>query len=695
MYQMQNDCLSVRFDGQGRLTWLENKKSGYGNVIASPAADSFKLVYQQGENWENVVFGSRQQYQAIQSDDRIDFRLSSVRTVDQTVAIAITLSVSLQGENLVFDALIDNQADALITDFCYPQVGVLKTLTGGPPALLWPRQSGEMIRNVGGMLSGMTEAREEANALTLTYPGPASMQWMALTDGDQTLYLGGHDALFHASELRVAGSAIDRGAITLIFDRFAFVKSKDQWTCPETVLKLYTGSWHHGADDYIRWASSWRPYHQKPQWVRDMQGYFLVINKQQYGDGLWPYDTLPELYELAASYGCDTLGLFGWYASGHDNQYPDLEASDSLGGAEALRTNIKAVQAAGGHVTLYFQGHLIDILSDYYKSGGHRNEAKSRWGVPYYEQYNKFHNSAYLKHFTRKTFSIACPSSPEWQELMHKKVSFLASFGPDGVLYDQIGGVPPYPCFDDSHPHVQGKPSLSMSLGRRKLLDTIQKGTKEQNPEFGLIVEHITDLYSAWIDCLHGINARPDKAGLRSDCLQNPDRPEIINYPEMFRYCFSDVIITLRNKYPYLTPQVANYAFTFGFRYEMELRYLADREQIRADAWPDWRRYSAAVTTLRRRYWPILGSGVFLDERPLVNRNVAVIAKAYAKDNDLAVAVWNDTASPQDLEFDVPGYRFREWATIDGTAQELPRQLAAGQIGLALYKEEEHARAEK
>jgi hypothetical protein len=127
----------------------------------------------------------------------------------------------------------------------------------------------------------------------------------------------------------------------------------------------------------------------------------------------------------------------------------------------------------------------------------------------------------------------------------------------------------------------------------------------------------------------------------------------------------------------------------------MELRYLADREQIRADTWPEWRRYSAAVTALRRRYWPILGSGVFLDERPLVNRNNAVIAKAYAKDDDLAVAVWNDTTLPQDLDITVPGYSFREWATIDETRPDLPHQLAAGQIGLALYKEEEHARAEK
>jgi len=61
----------------------------------------------------------------------------------------------------------------------------------------------------------------------------------------------------------------------------------------------------------------------------------------------------------------------------------------------------------------------------------------------------------------------------------------------------------------------------------------------------------------------------------------------------------------------------------------------------------------------------------------------------------LAVTCWNDTPDDQPLALEVPGYRFREWAVIDGVRPDLPHQLAAGQIGLALYKEEEHVRAEK
>jgi hypothetical protein len=686
MYRLENESLIARFDGQGRLTWLENKQAGYGNVIAAPAADSFKLVFQQGENWENVVFGSEQSYQVVQSDGKIDFWVNSVKTQDGRASLKVKLSVSLTGEDLVFDAVIDNQADAWVTDFEYPQVGVIKSLAGGKPALLWPHQSGEKVTNIGQVLSAMPYGREESNTLSMTYPGMASMQWMALVDADQSLYLGVHDQDCMASELRAVGDHLDQGALTLCFDRFAFVKTGERWSAPETVLKLYSGSWRHGADDYRKWVATWRPYHKKPQWVQDMLGYFLVINKQQYGHEMWPYDTLPELYERAQAHGCDALGLFGWYDSGHDNQYPDLKVSDSLGGAEALKANIKQVQASGGRVTLYYQGHLIDVNTDFYKNGGHKLESKSRWGVPYFEQYNKYHNSHFLKRFTRKTFSNACPSCPEWQELMRDKADFIASFGPDGVLYDQIGGMPPYPCFDESHPHKDGKPSLSLSQGRMRLLDVIETRTKQHSPEFGFFTEHITDVYSAYVDCLHGINSKPSREGDRNDCRLDPERGETLNYPELFRYCFPDVIITIRNPAPFISPRFANYAFTFGFRFEMELRYLADCREIKADRWPEWRKYAAAVSALRRRYWAVLGHGSFADEEGLTQADTGMITKVYRQGNQAVVTVWNDTQADLPLSLDLPGYRFVEWAAVDKAATALPEQLAAQQIGLALFR---------
>lgn len=552
--------------------------------------------------------------------------------------------------------------------------------------MFWPDQPGRLYMNIGERLSNMWRHRENgSNCMKITYPGTGMMGTAALLDSEYSLYLSINDPFFIASELKAVGDPDNRGAITLAVDKNLCLKSGSMSTSP-IKLKLYRGSWHHGAEAYAAWIGKYRPKHEIPEWIRRMSGYFLVINKQQFGYEMWDYTTLPELYRLAEAHGCDTVGLFGWYDTGHDNNYPDLEVSDSMGGAEELKRGISEIQKNGGHVTLYYQGHLIDLGSDYYKSGmGQKVACKTIWGSNYAEYYSKSHKSDFLANYSRKMFAIACPSCPEWRELMTEREKWIASFGADGTLYDQIGGMPPYICFDENHPHDGGNPARALPGGQTKLLDELQSTSKRIGENFAFMSEHITDLYSAYLDAVHGIGNMPGGRGERANVVGSSGTA-VVTFPDMFRYCFPETIITLRNSNPFIDRRAVNYAFLYSFPLEMELRYRADREDIRADKFASSREYAKKISDLRRKYSDFIDMGRYTDDIGITSGSRTLIAKGFESDNQLTVTLWNDSSEAQLPDISVQGRKLVSFEQPDSAPLGVLAEMPADSVAVAVYR---------
>lgn len=641
---VENEWYLVSVDTYGRLVHLERKGSGYGNIIGHKVPSLFRAVLKQGANWEDVQGVEDQQFEVFSQGAFLYVKTSHLYQRQ----IEVVLTLHLDGSFLHFDADVSNNDTCMVTDVYFPCLGGIKTLKGGQPGLLWPDCTGQWMENVASHIGKQSEFGG-TQLLSATYPGPLSMQWMSLVDGDEVLYYAGHDELFHTSSLRVLSVEQDKDRlIGLESDKMAFVKAGEQWHHPECVVSLYQGSWREGADEYATWTKTWRNPVEKARWIEDMNGYFLVICKQQYGDELWLYKTIPDLYAYAKEFGCDTVGLFGWYDSGHDNQYPDLSVSSSLGGEVALKEGIAKVQAAGGHVTLYYQGHLIDVNSPFYESKGKALEGRNIWDTPYYEDYSKSFSSDFLKFFSKKKFSTVCPSCPEWHDLMTEKAKWVASFGPDGILYDQIGGMPAYPCFNENHPHMQNRPSLSYTQGRLKLLKKIHDQVRSLSEGFAFMTEHETDVYSQFPDALHGIGVCPmPRTGKKSG---NSWTSMSSTAPQMFRYCFPETILTLRNPNPFLSPRYVNYALLYGFRFELEIRYLGDKQVLESNERGEWKSYACKVAALRKKYGDMLLKGTYKEQAGVKITNPLVSISLFEGKGRSCIVLWNDTLSEQSFE---------------------------------------------
>lgn len=680
---LSNEFLKCVIDEKGRISYLENKKDKSGNIISRPC-DLFKAVLHRDENWEDIVFQDRQCVIVSGTGAAAQIIVSRPVTRMGEIDIDFKMAVVLEKDRLRFHAVIENRSDATVNDFYFPCIGAVKDFGGSRVDLIFPDKGGVKYINVCETLSDM-DNYDNWNTISETYPWWLSMNWMMLTGGDYCLYFGSHDKEMCACTLRAVGSEFKD--VILQSDKMAFAAPGETWTCPESVVSLYKGSWRKGANIYGDWAKTWRKPRPQPEWVRSMTGYFLVINRQQFGDELWPYAEIPQLWELAKAYGFDTLGLFGWYSTGHDNRYPQIEPGENQGGEALLRENIAAVKKDGGRVTMYQNGHLIDPSSDFYKKYGDACCVMTRWGLPYHDQYSKYHNSDFLQHFSKKTFMVVCPSFEPFYAALADTIKMIHGLGADGILIDQIGGIVPYPCFNEKHDHGTDKPSLAYSKGRLKMLGSVcAEIDKYEKDGFALFTETLTDSYSGYFDALHSFGSHPGKEGERIGLNEKNTKAKMIMFPEPFRYLFPETIVTVRNPHAYVDYRAAGFAFVYGFRFELELRYLTDREFILEDRRPDWRENSKAVSNLRKKYADFLLTGTYHADEGLQHNSDAVIASVFTNDAKKIIALWNDSPDEKPVNVSLENAEITGWETPYEQGKGAPVSIGAQGVMILFTK---------
>jgi hypothetical protein len=674
---LENDQVRIAIDGNASITQLVDKQSAPGqNLIARPLPGFWKLIFHRGRVYENVVEAKDQQYRMERSGDALRIMVDRLKFREETLDIRLTFTVRVQGDEVRWTARVENRAPVTIVDFFFPQVGGIEGLGAAkiPDQLMWPSGAGARIRNLKASLRArvdqLGEIEEPVNAvanqhLEATYPGSASMDWYELTNGDRGIYFASYDSTFMAGALRVSRLFDAGGVLQFMFAKYLFLRQGETWTSGDYVTSPHPGTWHTGAQKYRQWANTWFRPKPKPEWVEQVKGMYLVIMRQQYGERMWSYRDLPLLSEDARKSGIDMVALFGWTEAGHDNRYPVYQPDPEMGGEAALREGLAEVAKAGGRTILYINGHIMDAGSPFYKETGERMAAKTMWGSPYYEQYNKSFQSSFLRNFSRKLFAPVCPGDPEWEKVMLATGRQLLNYGPTGLIYDQLGYAA-YPCFGTG----RERESEAFSAGRRKLLSTLRT-LKQDRPDFGFMIEHFTDAYADQIDIIHGTG--------------NYQLSETA-FPQLMRYTFPEVISTSRQQAPRLDAKQVNFALAYGFRFEVEVRYGADMETIRRQEKTHLRDYMRKVSELRDRYWDLLGSGTYQDDRGVENRNRAVTATRFAKGARSAVVLWNNTTSPQIVSVNVAGKRMVEAAGVNGKLGGMPGTLGPQEVAVAIYE---------
>jgi len=659
---LENAHVRIEIDDKARVVAMTNKLWPAFNLIGKPTDGFWRLNLQKGRSLENIVWPKGQLYEVTKAGDVIEVSLKSVKLRGDTLPIQLKFRITLVNDEVHWSTKIDNQSDFTVAEVFLPELGGIAGL-GDPELkddLYWPEVLGRRIANFKQSLTphqdglhnlSLSTNRLQDPFLELTYPYPASMSWCTLNNGKKGLYFAAHDGSSLTGAMRAGRQMSEGDGLFFSYVKYPFVGPRETWASSDYITAFYQGDWHVAADKYHAFLSTWRMVRDKPEWVQNMQGMFLVILRQQYGDVLWQYKDIPYLYQEAKRNGLDTLALFGWTEGGHDNQYPEYHPDPAMGGVADLVAGLKTVKEQQGNTILYLQGHLIDPTTPEYPDASKTFAARNIWGTPYHEEYSKASESSFLRNYSHKTFTPSCPDIPGWAELLQQKGSDTLKLGPTGVIYDQIGGMPAYPCFN---PGLHEKPAEAFIHGRLHLLEALRTNLKKQRSDTGFMAEHTTDVFSQYLDIVHCAGRT---------CAYDPDA-----FPELFRYTVPDVILTTRHPATRPEQRQVNYAFTYGLRFELEVRYRDEGEVLRDNVHTEMSDYLRNLAELRRRHWPQLGTGTFLNTSQVAEANQNVTIALFGSGQQRAIVLWNNSASPQSVDPALEGFRFVVSDGINGTS---------------------------
>jgi hypothetical protein len=702
--------------GGGRLTVDAAGVSLAPAVAACPASEAT------GDNWWAVVMepapgkgeggdvllesSSQAEPQVKATRDGVRLTYGALSSGKKVYDVSLTLTVQANGNAFELGGEIRNKTrDWVVKSFTGPVFNGIRTELSKTP-ILWPSGFGWRISGVPPDEKSVKPWTKTGAGLSVaaTYPSAhGTMQWFAFAGQEAGLYFGCHDSRYGAKTLSARYDPV-RKTFGAAFQHQVFVRAGERFRLPPMTVLPYAGDWHVGARTYRAWADSAGKQIEKPAWAQTASGWLLAILKQQNGDVMWPYGTLDKLAEVADQRGLDILGLFGWGYGGHDHLYPDYNPCPLMGGEQALRDGIKQAQARGKRVVLYANGQLLERGTAYWTTTGQHLAVTRKDGGTVQEFWHKYGNTPGYH------FDIGCHATEGWRERMLELAIQACDFGADGILYDQLGMRGPTACYAANHGHPV--PFMSYEADRKEMLRQIAVKMKKINPEFVVMTEGFHDAILDSVAYFHGCvrGTFQESAGLIAKRLAGGLSDDL--FPEMMRYTYPEVASTIRFPSPLVDRPMANYTVAYGLRYEIESRYIPDRDYLvdgRIPAIEDYgvvlskpdiglvrtlppqetAEYLKRVATFQKKNASLLMTGIFTDTEGFAFSGLGVVAKGFRAGDRFGVVLWNTTGKPAAFTLSVPNAQIVSASEPEKDNVEAFSELAPQTVRLVEWRSKE------
>ena len=581
-----------------------------------------------GGKRELAVYSSQQNPPIVTKEgNTISYHYPTLLAEDGTTHnIRLTLTQTLQDGVWHYAATMDNQSGVRLNELQYPFWQFDRICGDFSQDILYlPEGLGRKVVDPHAYTAAAhTEymAADYKNIVRMyNYPCPLSMPWMVLQSGKMSLYLGLHSdtwrqfCLITETEHRGA----EKECFIMGLCSYPAVQPGECLTYDGMTAALFDTDWREAAKFYRNWAeSSWYTPWEKKDSICHMHGWQRIILKHQHGDVYNNYGDLVRIYKEGAKHGIHMILLFAWWEEGMDNGYPNYRPSEELGGEQALRDAIKEVEALGGRVILYSNGHIMDKAADYYKTEGYRYSMKDIEGNEYVEKY-QFSNSGTLLKTGHKTFIAGCFGTNQWADKVDELAQRQLDLGARGNFFDQLGFNFRF-CFDTTHTHGN-----RIDLDPALRLPAVKKMRQRLAKDDWFGTEWVSDRISCEMDYTHGYGF---------SIIYTED-----SYPYIFRYTFPECVISnrlLHDEKPGWEKHL-NYAFVNGLIFDVALW----RCRIKSiEDLPNYANKIGELIGLREKYLPYFTKGAF----DMLELPEKVWGAKYTYEGSSIAAIWNDSA---------------------------------------------------
>lgn len=543
-----------------------------------------------------------------------DGRNATLRTEGATVFITFQeaeyeaqASLQLDGSGILATLCITNRGPLTIEEVQFPWVTGLRRLPDD--AVVMPAFAQRIIRDPlgAGMGGDHRHAEEYLKKIVTRYPERLASAWMDYGNADCGLSIEGRqndssimDFFVHKGVYKTREGT--RRSLNFATVHPVRIRPGETWQSPPVRITVHGGDWHTAADIHRTWAESWMTKPTRPEPFAASIGWHYFFMKHQDGYARFTYADLPRMAEAALSAGCRYLMLFGWQAKGHDNDYLyGYVANEEWGGAEALRSNLEKVRAMGVEPIPFYNGTLANVNHPDHQAFGHRWEAMTRDGFPYYAgDWSGFNFDAPTTNRSRIHHEV-CLCEDHRPYFIETARRIVHDYGFKNLQLDQIS-LKMAPCFEARHRHV--RPDRAYVDGLKALLPEIRAMVREANPEGVIIGEGTNDFVGQWCD-----------GAWTWDFLVNPE-PILYSVPWLLTSTAIDA-----HEYG-----EANTAFVN--KISLDLRIAGGDECV--DAFPEFAAHLRGLAELRARTLPYFALAEFRDRQGIRTfRGEGVLIRAY------------------------------------------------------------------